>query len=48
MMRDEVRADHSSISEFYIYRDNQNIIALVAGGPNIDDKFLFENKSVCI
>jgi hypothetical protein len=30
----------SSASEFHIYRNNQNMIAILVVGPNIDDNFL--------
>jgi putative ribosome biogenesis GTPase RsgA len=40
MMVEQGRPDRSSISEVDIYRNNQNLIAVVAVPPNIDDNFL--------
>jgi hypothetical protein len=36
----KVPPDRSSLSEVYIYRNNQNAIALVVIRPNHDDNFL--------
>jgi hypothetical protein len=40
-MRGEARPDCSSFSEVYIYRNNQNMMAIVGVRTNIDDNFLF-------
>jgi hypothetical protein len=41
-LRDQrkTRPDRPSVCEIYIYHNNQNMIAIVAVLPNINDKFL--------
>jgi hypothetical protein len=36
MMRDKARRD---LSKAHVYRNNQNMVAIVAVQPNIDDTF---------
>jgi hypothetical protein len=39
-MGEKARPDRSALSEVYIYRNNQNVIGIVAIRPNIDNDFL--------
>jgi hypothetical protein len=39
-MREKTCPDRSALSEVYVYRNNQNMIAIVAIRPNIDEDFL--------
>jgi hypothetical protein len=39
-MRDKGHPDRWSISEVYIYRNDQNMIAIIAARPNNNNNFL--------
>jgi hypothetical protein len=38
--KSKARPDRSSVSEVYIYRNNQDTVAIAAVQPNINDNFL--------